>query len=831
MADNSKDKMQSIVSDLIDRYRLVFWYDEGGNMQDFATSLNLPGVEILTLDNNAFSLKYRILKGEQPERGFIVYSNEAHPDDENNWLLDLEVTGQLFSADMGSLHAAECKIPLELKTKAVDAHIAFFSTVGNRTKLASRMREGMSVEAIERQMMAVVCKTEPTYDQLTLALAQEAFEQKTDMLNKLQQYNLLDLYWKEVESVFGYKKEHQIKDLLIVLFRDDMDIHHEGTSLHNEAHIFMRDWRDSRQYGELYKEWAKLLENELSIKNEIAGRPLEQLVRIETFPCVDKVIAQYLQMETLNATMTVEDMEAIVDEREHRLFFGVAAHTIKALLEARRMMECIDSLMSDLRIDSPEDGFRMYQTELYKVDMYYRQYFREANEAESKNLLVDVTNKVQLTYTNSFLMELAKKWQPIVDGMDKWEINGFYSQRRFYDYHVSPFVTKNRKLFVIISDALRYETMVEMEQRIAQMNRMETTMKPAMVSTLPSYTQLGMAALLPNRELSYEKEQDEVYADGISTKGTENRKKVLNQRILKSLAISAKDFLDITTPKTYFKDFDLIYIYSNKIDFVGDKRETEKEVFKATEEEFDHIIKIVEQIRNGNGSNILITSDHGYLYQNEELDESDFTDFKPMGNYFADTRRFVIGNNLQPGNAVKTWNSEDVGLKTGRQIQITKAMNRLRKQGSGTHFVHGGSMLQEITVPVLHIHIGKTIDVGQVDVDILNKRSKLTTNNQTISFYQSEPVSEKTKELSLRIGFYDANGGLISDVVTLTFDSQSNETTDREKKHQFIFKNQLSKLNGQEVTLRLEKPVNNSSEYTLYKEFPYKVSVMFQAEF
>jgi uncharacterized protein (TIGR02687 family) len=373
--------------------------------------------------------------------------------------------------------------------------------------------------------------------------------------------------------------------------------------------------------------------------------------------------------------------------------------------------------------------------------------------------------------------------------------------------------------------------MVEREQRIAQMNRMETTMKPAMVSTLPSYTQLGMAALLPNRELSYEKEQDEVYADGISTKGTENRKKVLNQRILKSLAISAKDFLDITTPKTYFKYFDLIYIYSNKIDFVGDKRETEKEVFKATEEEFDHIIKIVEQIRNGNGSNILITSDHGYLYQNEELDESDFTDFKPMGNYFADTRRFVIGNNLQPGNAVKTWNSEDVGLKTGRQIQITKAMNRLRKQGSGTHFVHGGSMLQEITVPVLHIHIGKTIDVGQVDVDILNKRSKLTTNNQTISFYQSEPVSEKTKELSLRIGFYDANGGLISDVVTLTFDSQSNETTDREKKHQFIFKNQLSKLNGQEVTLRLEKPVNNSSEYTLYKEFPYKVSVMFQAEF
>jgi len=45
------------------------------------------------------------------------------------------------------------------------------------------------------------------------------------------------------------------------------------------------------------------------------------------------------------------------------------------------------------------------------------------------------------------------------------------------------------------------------------------------------------------------------------------------------------------------------------------------------------------------------------------------------------------------------------------------------------------------------------------------------------------------------------------------------------------FKNQLSKLNGQEVMLRMEKPVANSDQWTTYKEIPYKVSVMFQAEF
>lgn len=154
--------------------------------------------------------------------------------------------------------------------------------------------------------------------------------------------------------------------------------------------------------------------------------------------------------------------------------------------------------------------------------------------------------------------------------------------------------------------------------------------------------------------------------------------------------------MEISTPKTYFRDFDLIYIYSNVIDKTGDNKDTEGNVFKATEDEFEHILKIIDKIRNGNGSNILVTSDHGYLFQNEQLDESDFTDFKVQGDIITDTRRFVIGENLQTGVAVKTWDSEDVGLKGGKQVQIAKAMNRIRKQGSGSRFVHGGSMLQRL---------------------------------------------------------------------------------------------------------------------------------------
>lgn len=831
MTDSTKDKIQQVLTELVKRKRLVFWYDDGGQMKDFVSSLELEGIEILTLNHNAFTLKHRILTGEQPEKGYVIYSNEARPDDDNNWLLDLEVQAIPFSADMASLYAAECGIPMELKHKVVDKHIAFFKAATNRQKLSSRLHEGMDASIIENQILAIVCKSEPNYDAQTYVLIEEALEGKSDIADKLDKFNLSELYWQEVAKHFSYKKSNKIKDLLIELFRNDLQYHTRETTLSNEAHIFMRDWRDSRKYGDMYKRWATILEKELNIKEVLQDYPLGKLLAIETFPCVDKLIAQHLQIDVINSTISVEQIENIVDEREHKIFFSVAAHTIKALLEARRMIEDVDKKMNGLIINSPEEGFKLYCNELYTIDLHYRHYFREANNAESVGLLADITDMIQRTYTNGFLMQLANKWQPMVDSMIKWEISNVISQRRFYDYYVSPYVVKNNKLFVIISDALRYETMMELEQRIASVNRMVTAMKPAMVSTTPSYTQLGMAALLPNKVLSYEKEADEVFADGTSTLGTENRGRVLNKKTPKSLAIRSDDFLKITSPKTYFRDYELVYIYSNIIDKTGDDKISEGKVFAATEDEFDNILKIIDLIRNGNGSNILITSDHGYLYQNEQLDESDFSNFKALGNLIQDTRRFVIGRNLQAGAAVNTWESNNVGLKDGLQIQTAKGLNRIRKQGSGSRYVHGGTMLQEVVIPVLHVNIKKVADVGQVDVDILNKRAKLTTNNQTISFFQTDAVTEKMKGITLRIGFYDIDNNLISDSFTTTFTNESNDTTQREQKHTFIFRKELSKLNGKEVILRMERSIPNSDEFAKYKEFPYQVNVMFQAEF
>lgn len=102
--------------------------------------------------------------------------------------------------------------------------------------------------------------------------------------------------------------------------------------------------------------------------------------------------------------------------------------------------------------------------------------------------------------------------------------------------------------------------------------------------------------------------------------------------------------------------------------------------------------------------------------------------------------------------------------------------------------------------------------------------------SQSVKFYQTEETTEKTKGITLRLGFYSAEGEIISDQVMLTFDSASTDSMQREHKHTFKFKNIISKLNGQVVTLRMEKLIENSDQFAPYREEEYKVSVMFEAE-
>jgi hypothetical protein len=247
----------------------------------------------------------------------------------------------------------------------------------------------------------------------------------------------------------------------------------------------------------------------------------------------------------------------------------------------------------------------------------------------------------------------------------------------------------------------------------------------------------------------------------------------------------------------------------------------------------EELILILKRLAAANVSNMLVTADHGFIYQNQPLDESDFSGSPASGRRIThQNRRFVLGHGLVEAPGLKKFTAEQVGLSGDLEILLPKSINRLRQQGSGSRYVHGGAALQEVIIPVLQINKKRQSDTSLVEVEILRSANATITSGQvTVSFYQAQPITEKVQARTLRAGIYTRSGALISDLHELTFDLTSENPREREMPVQFILTRQAESANNQDVILRLEEQVEGTSHYRVYKSARYLLRRSFTSDF
>lgn len=401
---------------------------------------------------------------------------------------------------------------------------------------------------------------------------------------------------------------------------------------------------------------------------------------------------------------------------------------------------------------------------------------------------------------------------------------------------MQPFLRKDNKVCVIISDALRYEIGEELQRAIRQTDRYDAELF-SMHSMLPSYTQLGMAALLPHKELEIaDNESGTVIVDGLLSAGTENRTKILLTALQdKGCATTAEEILSMGRDdmRELLKANDVLYIYHNRIDATGDKKESESKVFEAAHETVDEIVRLIKKLTGNNVSNLIVTADHGFLYQNRAIAESDFADVDIQGaQILYKNRRFVLGHGLVETQGVQTFSASQLGLAGDMETQIPKSINRLRLKGAGSRYVHGGASLQEVVIPVVKINKKRQSDTSFVTVEILGGSSSAITSGQlAVTLYQRDAVTDKMRPRTLRAGIYTDEGELISDTHELPFDATSENPRDRETLVRFILTSKAEKANGKEVILKLEEKLSGTAHYAEYASRRYIMRRSFTSDF
>jgi len=817
---------------LFQKHRIVFWYDDDSQLRDDYDAVEIDGVAKVELGNNQFGLKYTMLRSET-EKKFLLYSNGPQPADKDNWLLDVQLANTDFRTDKASLWLTELELPYEFKP-VVAKHEQFFAVARRRDKLRSSVTKTDTPSQILLKMLGICTYADLRLDSVLENLLEEQSEGESKRFALLQKCGLEEFLWESVKRAYGYDSSSpSVKDFAIELFKSCYRSEVEGESkLGTEAIVFLKRWKDSRAHEHAFERLSQECAGVLSIQQDLELRPLKQLAELDYFRLIDLKVLSELASAVLNKTMTAGEVTQVIRSRRRGHWYREFSHLYEAVEHAAVLSGLFDTLA--IGFDSLEQGVAVYKETLFRVDQVYRKFVYHSERAGDATFFQKLTESICGRYTNSFLMPLGNRWQDLVDTLDKWAIAGSRPQSGFFDRFVRRFLDKNNKVYVIISDAMRYEIGEELSRRIRGKDRFDANLE-AMVTSLPSYTQLGMASLLPHKKLSIKNDNSMTVAcDGVSSSGTANRDKILKSAINgTALAVKADEILakNKEEVRVLVRDHEVIYIYHDRIDKTGHSRDTERKAFQAAEDAMEEVVRLVTKLTSANASNVVITADHGFLYQ-DEVAESDFSQAEVSGDIWGTDRRFVVGRNLAVEGAAKLYSAESLGLDGDFQVAIPKSINRFRKSGSGTRFLHGGSTLQEILVPVLQVKKRRETDVSAVNVDIMpTTTSIISTGQLSVAFYQSEPVSEKVQARKLRVGIYAGDGELISDSHDLVFDLTSESARERELKLRLVLSKEADNYNQQPITLRLEEPVAGTSHFKDYRSAQFTLRRSFVSDF
>ncbi|HQT89980.1 MAG TPA: BREX-1 system phosphatase PglZ type A [Acidiphilium sp.] len=807
--------------------RIVFWYDADRDMRAEFDALDLEGVTKLVIANNEFGLKYRILR-QEPHGRFLLFKDGPEPPMAENWLLDVQLATTVFKADQAAIWLAELGLPLQFET-VVRGHIEFFRAKGRVDALKLLMQASDTQTQMRLRMLAICAGAEGGLDTVVEALLGELAAGKDDALRLIERSNLTGMFWTQSAQAYGYKSdEPDFEDFAITLFQSAYTrALGEDGALNAEALLVFRRWKNNRHWAEAFETLSARYQELLKIPADLRKRDFRSFVGIDHFEEIDRQIIRQIVQAMAAQTVGATEVLAWVRERRQSHWYPKYEDIYQAIGYATEFQQAMAE--ANLGMTSPAEGVRRYVNSWYRLDQLYRKFIYHMQKSGQASLLADLYASVESRYTNNFVLAVNDAWQDQIADLSDWKIPGYASQADFYREQPAEYRRKDQKVAVIISDALRYEVAEECLRRIRALDRFDAELKP-MISSLPSYTQLGMASLLPHNGLAMAEDgSGDILADGESTKGLAAREKILasGRKGDSARALKYEDVMNMRAEegKALFRDNHIVYVYHNRIDAIGDKLQTEDRLPEAAEDAIEDLTKLVRKLTSANFSNIIITADHGFLYQQSPLEESDFAIADPKGTEILfRNRRFVIGRGLAMTAGMKHFTATNLGLSGDLEVLIPNSINRMRVKGAGSRFVHGGATLQEVIIPVIRVGKQREADVGQVDVQIfVTGRSLISSGQTAVTLYQTQPVSEKTHSREVLAGIYAIDGTLISDEYTLLFDFRSENAREREMPRKFLLSREADRFNNQDVILKLRERVGKTSHYKDYASHRFQL--------
>lgn len=452
--------------------------------------------------------------------------------------------------------------------------------------------------------------------------------------------------------------------------------------------------------------------------------------------------------------------------------------TTSFVLYAAYMIKAINATGS-LIYDTPEEYIEKYTGEHHRIDFTYRKAILSFTDIEisslPKGIDIDKLKELLEKRYDEFLQKLNREWLKCLNEkqFDYSKIN-IQKQFDFFEKEVKPY---DQKIAVIISDALRYEVANELLTELHRDERNQARLKFHLAS-IPSETSLGMANLLPVTKIEYD--SGNILVNSNNSKTTAERTNILNN-ISDSYIAESFDTVyknNQEENRILFKN-KLVYIYHDVIDKEGHKG-NERNTFDAANRAIQELAKLVKMVHSSYAvSRVIITADHGFLYNDKKIEEADKDLFPDVSAVESGARHIVTKKECSLSSGYVVPLSKTTMIKDDYFVIIPASVNRMKKPGAKYQFTHGGGSLQELVVPIIESS-RKRQEIEQKVNPILVKHQTLSivSNTLRIRILQERKISQTEKERTIIIGIY-ADSDLVSNQSEIILNSASEIASER----------------------------------------------------
>jgi hypothetical protein len=769
------DYLRGLVERQVKERGIVVWFDPEGHYRAFTEDLSLPETAVERYEGSFFELRHRIepylgADRDGPPR-LVIYVPQAE-EETHHALVELTEPGVVMKPGQHSVN---------LNTRlAVVAKRALRPVLGDQqtAKIEKDVSAGkLTLADLDRlttdrsEVVALIFGTAYPQDVALKFLGSERYD--TELVDRSAAGDLASLLGRAFSV--SLPEDAACEELRVALARHILSTEFvrtipgplppelssvnvaEEDSAAEMCAALAYEWRNRRDLRESYAVRADRIEEELGVSRLRLG--MEQVKDCETFAAVERALQTVIEewaLETAGWTPEQHrDLRALISRRiqgfwaswperygqihPRWLLIESAVEVIQAAARIEEELKALDG--------KPEEILRRYAGDLSaeepwcELDTHHRSLERRdldfsprlGDEYGALNNLVARARRryreAAETLSERYLSALQKA---------RFEVHGIPRQAEIFAQHVAPALEKGKVAYVLV-DSLRYEMARDLSQALE--DDYEVSIFPAL-GTVPTITEIGMAALMPGAESGAKVVEVSNGKLGLEVGGTVLRERKDRVACLRSWGERTSHTVHEAKLEDLFshpkmlraavKDADLVFVTSQEIDEQGELGNipTARQFMDVVLLRLPRAIKLLADL---GCETIILASDHGYIF-GEELD----TDMKidPPGGETKDLHRRVwVGVGGSREDSFLRAPLSRMGLAEDLEVAVPWGFGAFKAPGGANAYFHGGMSPQEMAIPVVSLRLkkaAKSAPAADVSWELTLNSKKISTRFLTV---------------------------------------------------------------------------------------------------